>query len=90
MKDINDKQTADLLPTPKKRGRPATGRAMTPAQKQAAYRQRQAEKTVTVTFNKEDIPTLKLILANPADLNLPADTLERLNRAVFDAALNLK
>lgn len=64
---------------------------MTPAQKQAAYRQRQAEKSVTVTFNRKDIPALKLILANPsATLELQEDTLSRLNKAVFDAALNQK
>lgn len=40
MKDVHDKLTGDLI---KKRGpgRPATGKAQTPAQKQKAYRARQ-------------------------------------------------
>lgn len=63
MKDANDKQTADLLPMPKKRGRPATGKALTPAQKQAAYRARQAENKATVTINKADLKALKRAIA---------------------------
>lgn len=39
-RQLEDNQTLDLLPLPKKRGRPKTGKAMTPAQKQAAYRRR--------------------------------------------------
>jgi hypothetical protein len=38
MKDINDKATVELFETPKKRGRPATGKAKTAAERQAAYR----------------------------------------------------
>lgn len=60
---------------------------MTPAQKQAAYRARQAELVVTVTFNREDINTLKRLIANP-DLSLGLDkaAIERLMEAVFQAA----
>ncbi|WP_080965567.1 H-NS histone family protein [Chromobacterium subtsugae] len=38
MRDSNDKSTMELLPTPKKRGRPSTGSAMTNAQRQAKFR----------------------------------------------------
>lgn len=33
MKDANDNVTADLIPSPKGRGRPKTGKAMTPAER---------------------------------------------------------
>lgn len=42
MQDSNDKFTADLLGK-KRRGRPATGRALTPAQYKAAQRARDLE-----------------------------------------------
>lgn len=78
----------DLIPQKRPVGRPKTGKAFTPAEKQARYRARQAEKTVTVTFNRSDIPALKILLAQ-ADLSqlLPRDELDRLAKAVFDAAL---
>ncbi len=66
MKDVHDNQTADLLPIKRPRGRPRTGKAMTQAERQAKYRAKQAENNVTVTFNREDIPALKLLLANPS------------------------
>ncbi|MCT7948059.1 MAG: hypothetical protein ACRCT7_04280 [Shewanella sp.] len=87
MKDKSDDRTVDFIPQKPKRGRPSTGRAMTPAEKQAAYRARQAELVVTVTFNREDINTLKRLIANP-DLSLGLDkaAIERLMEAVFQAA----
>jgi len=42
MKELHDKLTGDLL-TKRGPGRPATGKALTPAQKQKAYRARQKE-----------------------------------------------
>lgn len=71
------------------RGRPATGKALSPAEKQARYRARKAQETVTVTFNRSDIPALKTLLAQ-ADLSqlLPRDELDRLAKAVFDSALS--
>ncbi|WP_071910118.1 hypothetical protein [Aeromonas sp. SCS5] len=88
MKDQHDTQTQELIPTKRPVGRPKTGKALTPAEKQARYRARQAEKTVTVTFNREHLATLKLLLANaPESLGLPADQLDSLTKAVFDAAL---
>ncbi|HDT6076647.1 TPA: hypothetical protein QHC28_001221 [Aeromonas veronii bv. veronii] len=58
MRDPNDHSTSDLLPTPRRRGRPSTGTALTPAQKQARYRERQRARTVTVTFNRSAIDAL--------------------------------
>jgi|GEM_PF-1969294 len=49
MIDPADKQTQSLpldeLPAKKRRGRPSTGKAMTPAEKQRAYRERQKAKS---------------------------------------------
>lgn len=86
MNKQTNEQTNDS-PRPR-RGRPPTGNALSPAEKQARYRQRQAENTVTVTFNRSDIPALKILLAQ-ADLSqlLPRDDLDRLAKAVFDADL---
>jgi hypothetical protein len=39
MKDADDTATIELFPTTKKRGRPATGKAKTPAQRQEKYRE---------------------------------------------------
>jgi len=55
MKDQADKQTSELPlngNVPKKRGRPATGNAMTNAEKQRAYRARQT------TLSKDQIVRL--------------------------------
>lgn len=40
MKDQADNLTAELIPSPKGRGRPKTGKAMTPAERKAAQRER--------------------------------------------------
>ncbi len=88
MKDVNDNQTADLLPIKRPRGRPRTGKALSGAERQAKYRESQAEKTVTVTFNREDVPALKLLLANPNPaLDVDQVTLDRLVAALFGAAI---
>lgn len=44
MKDPADTVTGDLLASPKRRGRPKTGKAMTPAERKAAQRKRDREK----------------------------------------------
>lgn len=88
MKDVNDNQTADLLPIKRPRGRPRTGAAVSGAERQARYRARQAENTVTVTFNREDLSALKLILANPnPSLGVDQYTLDRLAATLFAAVL---
>ena len=88
MKDVNDNQTADLLPMKRPRGRPRTGKAMSQAERQAKYRAKMADITVTVTFNRDDVPTLKLLLANPNPvLEVDQATLDRIAQAVFGAAI---
>ena len=88
MKDVNDNQTADLLPMKRPRGRPRTGKAMTQAERQAKYRAKLADITVTVTFNRDDLPALKLLLANPNPvLDVDQDTLDRIAQSVFAAAI---
>jgi hypothetical protein len=47
-----------------------------------------AEKTVTVTFNRDDVPALKLLLANPNPaLDVDQETLDRIVAGVFAAAI---
>lgn len=88
MKDVNDNQTADLLPLKRRPGRPSTGKALPGAARQARYRAKMAEKTVTVTFNRDDVPALKLLLANPnPSLDVDQATLDRIAQAVFGAAI---
>nr|CRY94998.1 hypothetical protein [uncultured prokaryote] len=88
MKDVNDNQTADLLPIKRPRGRPRTGSALPGAVRQAKYRAKLAENTVTVTFNRDDVPALKLLLANPNPaLDVDQDTLDRLVATLFTSAL---
>lgn len=69
-------------------GRPRTGKALSPAEKQARYRARLAQNTVTVTFNRQYLPSLKTILANvPDSLGLPPEDVDALAKCVFDSAL---
>lgn len=78
----------DLIPQKRGRGRPATGKALSPAEKQARYRARKAQETVTVTFNRADLTTLKTLLANaPESLGLSVESIDRLAKSVFDSAL---
>lgn len=87
MKDMHDTTTADMLPIKRPRGRPRTG-AVSGAERQAKYRAKQAENTVTVTFNRDDIPALKLLLANPNPaLDVDQVTLDHLVAALFGAAI---
>lgn len=88
MKDAHDTRTADLLPVRRPRGRPRTGTAMTGAERQAKHRAKLAENTVTVTFNRLDVPALKLLLANPNPaIDVDQVTLDRLVGTLFTAAL---
>ena len=88
MKDSHDHQTPDLLPLKRPRGRPRTGAALSGAERQAKHRAKLAENTVTVTFNRDDIPALKLLLANPNPaLQVEQETLERLVATLFSAAI---
>lgn len=65
MIDAKDKGTQDLaledMPMKRKRGRPATGKAMTPAEKQRAYRERQKglrDQNATIQAMDEDMGVL--------------------------------
>lgn len=59
MKDQHDTQTQELIPVKRGRGRPVTGKALSAAEKQARYRARKAQKTVTVAFNRDDVDALE-------------------------------
>jgi hypothetical protein len=86
MKDERDDQTLDLLPSGKRRGRPPTGKALSAAAKQAAYRQR--EKTVTVTLIRPDCGELEIFLLNLRDgrtSTLDTEVVARLHEAVQSA-----
>ncbi len=88
MKDQHDRATLEMIDPIRRRGRPPTGKAQTNAARQAAYRARRAANSVTVTFNRADIATLKLILANPREgLGVDPQALDRIAQALFDAAL---
>lgn len=58
MKDASDKVTGELVPVKRKRGRPSTGTAMTPAERQAAYRARHELVPVTVELPSELVEAL--------------------------------
>lgn len=54
MKDASDIKTGELVDLPKRgRGRPSTGKAMTAAERQAAYRARNSLVPVTVELPAE-------------------------------------
>lgn len=67
MKDPADTFTADLMPSPKGRGRPKTGKAMTPAERKAAQRARDKEKVwdLAITPNRVPPRVLKQVLETP-------------------------
>jgi len=62
MKDQHDTLTQELLPAKRRPGRPKTDNALTPAEKQRRYRERQHHKNVTVTVNRDDVLTLSTLL----------------------------
>jgi len=53
MKDQTDDDTADMFGQKRGPGRPSTGKAKSGAARQAAYRAKQREKSVTVTINRD-------------------------------------
>lgn len=78
MKHPNDPGTIDMLPMPKKRGRKPSGKALTPAQKQARYRARKASSTVGVAVALRRLAEL---------LSVPSpDLLERVQVTLLDLA----
>jgi len=76
-KDLDDRSTLDLLPAPKRRGRPPTGKALSNAERQRKFR---SEKIVTVTINREDMETLMTLVNNPDPALLPKIDLEAIER----------
>lgn len=60
MKDAADNLTAELFPAPKKRGRPTTGKAMTPAQRKAAQRARDSANLDLMAEAPHKVPTRML------------------------------
>lgn len=77
MIDPTDKQTEALPLEPQKRGRgrPSTGQAMTPAEKQRAYRQRLADQ------QKSQVPAVQLEKVR----STAAEYLEKLGQQLADA-----
>ena len=91
MRDENDDRTIEMLEQKRGRGRPKTGKAMTPAEKQAAYRERKKSNTVTVTVNRDDLAVLKQMVVNPDPaLQLDPQAVERLSTSIFEAILAQK
>lgn len=69
MKDPNDKRTAELIDPPKRgRGRPKTGEAMTPAERQRAYRERNAGHQAWIRPTRQLERAIELIEAELAEL----------------------
>ncbi len=56
MKDPADTITAELIPSPKGRGRPKTGKAMTPAERKAAQRKRDRKAVALIVEKPHQIP----------------------------------
>jgi len=57
MKDLHDTVTGELIPAAKKRGKPVTGNAMTPAQRKAAQRARDRETAGMLRDAPNRVPT---------------------------------
>lgn len=69
MKDQADKQTAELPlngNVPKKRGRPKTGKAMSNAEKQRAYRERQKGNVTGLDLTESEVTAIVTILQDKA------------------------
>lgn len=61
MKDPADTVTSDLLPSPKRRGRPKTGKAMTPAERKRAQRNRDQGKIGMLLDAPHKVPPRVLV-----------------------------
>ncbi|MDZ4080946.1 hypothetical protein [Hydrocarboniphaga sp.] len=69
MKDQNDKRTRELIDPPKRGpGRPKTGEAMTPAERQRAYRERNAGHQAWVRPTRQLERAKQLIEAELAEM----------------------
>lgn len=56
MKDPADTLTAELIQSPKGRGRPKTGKAMTPAERKAAQRKRDRKSVALIVEKPHQVP----------------------------------
>lgn len=77
----------DPIPV-RRRGRPATGKALSPAEKQARYRARKAQKSVTVTFNRDDVEALDMhirALSSGHDVSIDPDKLKSILQSIRSA-----
>ena len=78
----------DLIPQKRPVGRPKTGFALSPAEKQRRYREKLSRQKVLVMFDRSDVADLKLLLSSFSSSELVSnDVIERLCSAVFDADL---
>lgn len=59
MKDANDTKTAELIDTPKRRGRPASGQAMSAAERKKAQRNRWLD--MRMRGDLSDVPVSALL-----------------------------
>ncbi|WP_081665936.1 H-NS histone family protein [Pseudogulbenkiania ferrooxidans] len=82
MRDTNDKSTLELLPVPKKRGRPPTGSAMTNAERQAKHRR----ECVTVTLNTQEWAEMVDVIRRVCE-DSPTAELQALGRKVFSRGI---
>ena len=70
MKEFNNTLTTEPIPNPKKRSRPATGKAKTPAQRQSAYRIRkesggdQDQRNLNIWIKSSSISALDRLAKN--------------------------
>lgn len=95
MRDQRDNQTIEMLPVPKKRGRPATGNALTTAERQARFRERQKSKGVSneiveqlqrqVSELQAEVDRLRRLLSSrPVPPSADSDSEPRLGRVASD------
>lgn len=68
-------------------GRPKTGFALSPAEKQRRYREKLTREKVLVMFERSDIASLKLVLSSFSSDLVSREVIDRLASAVFDADL---
>ncbi len=74
MKDPTDTQTTDMHPSaPKKRGRPSTGKAMTPAERKRAQRKRDAARFSQVPSDHTSVTVTGMLerIAAAAKFGMP-------------------
>lgn len=77
----------DLIPQKRPVGRPKTGFALSPAEKQRRYREKLTREKVLVMFERSDIASLKLVLSSFSSDLVSREVIDRLASAVFDADL---